>query len=401
MLMNDLRILYHHRTQGRGGEGVHIREVVMALRELGCTVQMQEAPGVDALNALEVPDQKAIQAASRPFFSRMFKYLSIHAPQFLFELAELSYNLWAYFPLSRSLRAGEIDVLYERYAFFSFIGTMLARRHGVPLVLEVNEITGIERTRGQAMPAVAKYIEQKVFKRVNSILVVSSFLKRALVKRGVSEEKIRVIPNAVRSDSLVGDEHPGKSIRQELKLENCTVVGFVGQIVRWDRLDLLIEDIADIPGVHLLIVGPCRFMEELKQKVKELALQHAVTFTGPMERKWVSAHIDAMDICVLPHSNPFGSPIVMFEYMAMRKPVLAVDVGPVTDVIEDGVNGCLFTEGNRQEFRKKLKQLTESPDLRQRVGNAGFDTVQERHTWIRNAEQILDLFRSLKGFPRS
>lgn len=395
--MSKLRILYHHRTQGRGGEGVHIREVVMALRELGCIVQMQEAPGVDALNAEEVQDKKNTDIADRALVSRVFKYLSLRAPQFLFEIAELSYNLWALFPLTGKLKNGSVDVFYERYAFFSYIGTSLARRYNVPSVLEVNEIAGIERARNQAMPSLAKYIEKKVFQKADRILVVSSYLKQALVARGVMEEKINVIPNAVRSDSLAAKGHPDSTIREELNVGDCTVVGFLGQIVRWDRLDLLLEDMVDIPDVHLLVVGPCRFMDELLHKVDELSLQHKVTFTGAVERDQVHAYIDAMDICVLPHSNPFGSPIVMFEYMARCKPVLAVAVGPVTDVIEDDVNGCLFADGDRSEFRNKLAQLAGNPALRLRIGNAGFDTVKMHHTWRRNAEQILEIFQDLNG----
>ncbi|WP_456380995.1 glycosyltransferase family 4 protein [Thiolapillus sp.] len=375
---------------------MHIREIVMALRELGCDVQMQEAPGLDVLNSGEKQNQTKAGPGDRSVFARLFKYLSLRAPQLLFELAELSYNLWAYFPLSRKLKNGKVDLFYERYAFFSFIGTVLARQLGVPTMLEVNEVVGIERARGQVMLAVARHFERKIFQRADRILVVSSFLKQVLVQRGVSEEKIYVIPNAVRSDRLAKDEGSGKGIRQKLKLDDCTVIGFVGQIVRWDRLDLLIEDIADIPAVHLLVVGPCRFMEELQHTVEQLSMQHAVTFTGAVDREEVSAYIDAMDICVLPHSNPFGSPIVMFEYMAMRKPVLAVGVGPVTDIVVDGINGCIFAEGDRKEFRGKLKRLVEDQELCERIGNAGFEKVLVHHTWDRNAEQLLHIFKGLR-----
>jgi len=393
------RILYHHRTQGRGGEGVHIREVIRALRKLGCEVEMQEAPGVDAMSASETQAVPARREASARLHSRVFKYLSQHAPQLVFEIAELGYNLWAWLPLSRRLRRERIDILYERYAFFSFIGTWLARRRSIPSVLEVNEISGIERTRGQAMPGLAQRIEVAVFNRAERILVVSSFLKDALVERGVERNKVHIIPNAVREDMLAGDKRPGKKMRVGLGLEDRTVVGFVGQIAPWDRLDLLIEDVAsllsDLPDLHLLIVGPCRFMDELQHQVDSLSLQHAVTLTGPVERNEVAAYIDTMDICVLPHSNPFGSPIVMFEYMAMGKPVLAVDVGPVNDVIDDDVNGCLFPTGDRQAFRQRLKALVADPALRKRIGRQGYEDVRARHTWHRNAERILEIMRDI------
>ncbi|WP_456406387.1 glycosyltransferase family 4 protein [Thiolapillus sp.] len=393
------RILYHHRTQGRGGEGVHIREVIRALRKLGCEVEMQEAPGVDAMFASETQTAPTPQEAPPRLHSRVFKYLSQHAPQFVFEIAELGYNFWAWFPLSRRLRRERIDILYERYAFFSFVGTWLARRRNIPSVLEVNEISGIERTRGQAMPGLARRIEAAVFSRADRILVVSSFLKDALVERGVEEGKIHVLPNAVREDMLAGDERPGEQIRVRLGLEGRTVVGFVGQIAPWDRLDLLIEDVArllpELPDLHLLIVGPCRFMDELRRQVGDLSLQHAVTLTGPVERNEVAAYIDAMDICVLPHSNPFGSPIVMFEYMAMKKPVLAVDVRPVRDVISDEINGCLFPAGDREEFRQRMTALVTDSALRKRIGRKGYEDVRTRHTWNRNAEQILEIIREI------
>ncbi len=394
--MRKPRILYHHRTQGRGGEGVHIREVVMALQELGCEVQMQEAPGVDALHPDEKQDQAKPVSGVRPIVMRLFKYLSLRAPQFLFEVAELSYNVWAYFPLSKKLRNEKVDIYYERYAFFGFVGIFLAHRFGVPSVLEVNEVAGVERARAQAMPVAAKYIEKKIFQRADAIVVVSSFLKTSLVKRGVSEQKIHVVPNAVRGDHLENGECPGKALRKKLGLDDYVVIGFVGQIVHWDRIDLLIEDVAGLPAVRLLIVGPCRFMEELQRTVEDLSMQHIVTFTGAVDRGQVRAYIDAMDICVLPHSNPFGSPIAMFEYMAMRKPVLAVDVGPVTDIIVDGVNGCVFSKGDRKEFRSKLKHLVEDQKLRERIGNSGFDMVRRRHTWGKNAERLLCIFNRIK-----
>lgn len=393
------RILYHHRTQGRGGEGVHIREVIRGLRKLGCEVALQEAPGVDAMNARETQAIPSTSKGPPRFHSKGFKYLSQHAPQFVFEIAELGYNLWVWYLLARRLRRDRFDILYERYAFYSFIGTWLAQRRNIPSVLEVNEVSGIERTRGQAMPGLARRIEAVVFKRANRILVVSSFLRDTLIERGVDENKIRILPNAVREDMLFGNKHAGEQLRAKLGLEDSIVVGFVGQIAHWDRIDLLIEDIAqllpDMPNLHLLVVGPCRFMDKLRKQVDSLSLQHAVTLVGPVERDQAASYIDAMDICVLPHSNPFGSPIVMFEYMAKGKPVLAVDVGPVRDVISDDINGCLFSTGDREAFRRQLSVLVANPALRKELGRKGYKDVRSRHTWIRNAERILETMREL------
>ncbi|WP_456372382.1 glycosyltransferase family 4 protein [Thiolapillus sp.] len=395
----DFRILYHHRTQGRGGEGVHIREVIRAMRKLGCRVDLQEAPGVDVMHATETGGIREAGAGRASAYSRLFRYLTRYAPQFIFELAELGYNLWVWRPLSKRLQKRQVDVFYERYAFFSFIGTRLAERRGIPAVLEVNEIVGIERARGQALPWLARRVEAAVFRRASVILVVSSFLKETLIQRGVDEAKIHVVPNAVREETLASGNASGEVVRQQLGLQDATIIGFVGQIVRWDRLDLLIDDMAllykDWPDLRLLVVGPCRFMDELRNQVRRLSLEDAVILTGPVERSDVMAYIDAMDIGLLPHSNPFGSPIVMFEYMAMAKPVLAVDVGPVRDIIVDDINGCLFPAGDRDAFRDKLIDLLTAPERRKRIGARALSDVRERHTWKRNAEYILRIVAPL------
>ena len=75
-----------------------------------------------------------------------------------------------------------------------------------------------------------------------------------------------------------------------------------------------------------------------------------------MPRDDVPAYIDAMDICVLPDSNAFGSPIALFEFMAMGKPCVVPDLGPMRDVIEDNATGIMFPHGDYAALEKALLQ---------------------------------------------
>jgi glycosyltransferase involved in cell wall biosynthesis len=164
---------------------------------------------------------------------------------------------------------------------------------------------------------------------------------------------------------------------------------------RWDRLDVLIEVVNSIRGQHpnvkVLLVGDGPEMDNLKQTAFRLGMEREVIFSGPVPRDDVPAYIDAMDICVLPDSNVFGSPIALFEFMAMGKPCVVPDIGPIRDVIDDHATGIMFPRGDHSAFGESLLRLVEDPALRVQIGARAKETVFERHTWTANARFVVRL----------
>ena len=134
-----MRILYHHRTQGRQVEGVHIRGIVQALRGLGHEVEVLSFPGAD-------PEQEPQQISEGQRRSRLGALLA-RAPGALFEVLELGYNLVTWFRVGRALRRFRPQVIYERYALFLFVTIWLARRRGIPVILEINDSALVPRVR--------------------------------------------------------------------------------------------------------------------------------------------------------------------------------------------------------------------------------------------------------------
>jgi glycosyltransferase involved in cell wall biosynthesis len=120
-------------------------------------------------------------------------------------------------------------------------------------------------------------------------------------------------------------------------------------------------------------------------------MEREVVFPGPVPRDEVPAYIDAMDICVLPDSNAFGSPIALFEFMAMGKPCVAPDLGPMRDVIHDHATGIMFPHGDYIALRKSLLCLVEDSALRNHIGQQAKQIVFERHTWAANARFVVQL----------
>jgi glycosyltransferase involved in cell wall biosynthesis len=390
-----MQFIYHHRTMGRSSQAMHIRSLVEALKADGHEVTIVSPPGVDPLKSAGMMPflRKSDRARG---LQRTWKYISCECPQIVFELCELLYNLFLPFRLLPVLWRQPDAILYERHAYFMFMGVLLGKWLKRPVVLEVNELAGFTRARGLIMERVARRIDAWVFSRADHVLCVSRVLADEAQQRGARSARVHVLPNAIDPNRFRRPQ-PEQSLRGRLGLDGSIVIGHVGLFYRWDRLDVLIEVAKSIldrhPNVRVLLVGDGPEMDHLKQTAFRLGMERKVIFSGPVPRDDVPAYIDAMDICVLPDSNAFGSPIALFEFMAMAKPCVVPDLGPMRDVIDDKVTGIMFPHGDYASLEKALLRFVEDSALRNQIGARAKDIVLERHTWATNARLVVQLAR--------
>ncbi len=392
-----MKILYHHRTQAKGGEGVHIREIIKSFRSLGHEVVIVSPPGIDVFS--DVAIGKTQTQSKKSILQKMWFWVSKHAPQILFEFFEIGYNVFIYVKISLILKDQKIDLIFERNAFFLFSTALISKKTKVPMILEVNEIVGIKRQRNQIMVPLARLLEQYVFKRASSIIVVSDFLKSELVKRGVEGKNILVLPNAVNPDDF-NVEITGEEIRSKYLLSDKVVLVFMGTFSKWDNFDFLLgnfkELVLEYPNVCLLIIGDGQERSAIESFIRTNSLDQSVFMVGRVPRDSVAWYIAAADICVIPDSNNFGSPIVLFEYMAMGKPVIAPNIGTINCVIVDGESGVLFNARDEQSFRAKIIRLINDVDYRKSLGKCGQNEIMARYTWKNNTERIIAAYEYVK-----
>lgn len=391
-----MNILYHFRTRGSGAEGVHISGIANALEQLGHSVSFSSPTGVDPRSSAG-NDPFSDNRRNSSFLSRCTRAM----PGPVFELLEMAYNVSAYLRNRRMIRKLSPAVIYERHAFFLCSTGWLAKRHRIPLVVEVNEIVGDERIRRQPLfSAVARWSDRQIFRRADLIVVVSPHLKRRIVEQGIPPEKILVLPNGVDAAaySVPADS---SAVRAKYTLPNCLVIGFVGWLVHWHHLEDLFSAFADLRATHqnlrMLVVGDGPLRSSLLKQAEDAGVAQDVRVTGPVPHAEVPAHIAAMDIAVIPHSNAYRSPIKLFEYMGQGKAVVAPATEPIAMVTHSGENGLLFEPGNLAGMRQALSQLLDSPDIRSKIGKRAREDVMAFHTWSRNAEAILTQLQSQIG----
>ncbi|HEY6660878.1 MAG TPA: glycosyltransferase family 4 protein, partial [Pyrinomonadaceae bacterium] len=388
------RIVYLRSTPGpgtqAGGAASHIKGVVEALEALGVEVKIISndlIAGLDAANDrfTIIPPQPG--GGTRALFD-------IHN--------NLVFTRGAV-PL---VQRAQPDFIYQRYARFSWAGVIAALRTKRPLFLEYN---GSEVWVGKHWDRVGSLDLLERYERLNldaaaRIFVVSEVERRNLEGRGVAAHKIVVNPNGVDVERF----RPGAGgvrARRELGIEdNEVVAGFVGTFGPWHGVEKLAEAIKSIPAsvpVRFLFVGSGSLHAEVEKQLETEGSR--VIFTGSVGHDRVPALLDACDILAAPHvpladgSEFFGSPTKIFEYMAMGKAIVASRLGQIGEVLADQQTALLVEPGNAGELAAAIMRLVESDGLRAQLGVKAREVAEREHTWIHNAQRVLDAYKSWTG----
>lgn len=390
---NGLRILYHHRTQGRGAEGNHIVSIVSALRECGHHVDVLSPPGVDPFDAsATIPVDKATTTTQG--WSSLWKVVSRRLPNWLFEVGEIAYNVPAYFRLRRVLRDGTYDLVYERYAFYLLAGLLAARQAGCRFLLEVNELSGVpDRARRQSFVSLCSRFEGRLLPHCDLVHAVSSYLADLASAGRQRPGRVVMVPNGF-DVARIRPTRGRRVMRSQLGLsDDAVVIGFAGWFDRWDRLDFLVDVFAMVhqqrPDVRLCLVGDGPAAQEARAQIERAGLGAHVVLTGPVPRGVVYDYLQTFDIGILPHSNLFGSPIVMFEMMGLGIPLVLPDLPPIRDVQTQGKTALLFKPLDLQSCVTQVMNLVPSQAGRAALAAVARDRLVTHHSWTETARRVL------------
>ena len=375
--MTTMRILYHHRTLADGAEGVHIREMVAALRALGHEVR--------------VLGLAAGAGAKRSVLGRFRRAL----PAWSYELASAAANAAEYTALRHEARAFRPDFLYKRHARNDVGALSAARTLGIPSVLEVNCLFTDPEYRAFepiTFGALSTRLERRALSLATQVIAVSSPLAAKIARLGYAN--VTTLPNGANPETFDPAKADGHAVRATLGLTDCLVVGWAGILREWHGLDLLLEALASLPQAHLLIVGDGPARAAVEQRLSELGLSARTVIAGRVPHDAMPDYIAAMDVAVVAEDRTrVASPMKLLEYMAMGRAVVAPALDNVRDVVEEGVNGMLFTPGRVESLAGSLGHLLSDRAERARLGAQARSTVQRSRNWGRSAEKIVGLIR--------
>jgi len=396
-----MNILFHHRTRGKGAEGVHIRGVTKGLRDIGHNVSILSLPGAEPeAKAQQTNNVNKTQSKTKPKTSFLFSLANLtkHTPEFVFEFIEIAFNVLSVFRLKKAVKNEKTELIYERYSLFLFASIWWAKRNNIPIILEVNDSSLVHRVRKLHFVALAKKFERWIFKNATGLVFISSEFQQ-IAQREFGEIAPSVVsPNAADLDAFILDDTKAVQLRQKLNINDKVVIGYVGAFVHWHGIDwfvdMIVDKLKDNPEIVLLLIGDGVSYKPINERVIQAGVESQVILTGRINHEEVSTYLSAMDFGILPDSNNYGSPMKLFEFMAMEKGMVAPDFTPIAEVVTDNETSWLFPANDRQACIDKTLALVSDKAAQQRVGKNARAYIEAERQWKHNAAQIIGLVSS-------
>jgi glycosyltransferase involved in cell wall biosynthesis len=371
-----MRILYSHRIQSRDGQSVHLEEMVAAFRQAGHEV-LVVGPGFYASSGFGAE-------------SHVIAALRRHLPAALAEMAELAYNIPAWWRLRRQASMFQPDLIYERYNLYFLAGAWLARMRKIRYFVEVNSPLAEEREAhgGLRLRRIAHGTERAVWRQADRVLAVSHVLAARIEAVGVSTARIAVTPNGVDLARFAGLP-PRDPTRPP-------VLGFIGFVRPWHGLEAVIEAMGrHDQQLELIIAGEGPARDGLEKQAMAAGCAARVKFIGLTARDDVPLLLGRFDIALQPQSVDYASPLKLFEYMAAGCAIIAPDQPNIREIVEHGVTAWLFDPQEPGALWQAVARLAADPALRQNLGrNAAAAIITRDLTWAGNARRVVEWAKS-------
>ncbi len=307
--------------------------------------------------------------------------------------------------LVRTLRP---DLLHAHSPVLNALPALwVGRRHGLPVVYEMRaswEDAAVDHgttTEGSPRYRLSRALESFALKRADAVTTICEGLRGDIAVRGIPEERITVIPNAVDVASFRFGEEADPALARKLGLDGATVIGFAGSFYGYEGLDLLVDALPRLlprhPDLKLLLVGGGPQEARLKAQVAAAGLDSRVVFAGRVPHAEVQRYYALIDVLAYPRTpirlTELVTPLKPLEAMAQGRIFVASDVGGHRELVRHGDTGFLFRAGDVGALADTLHEVLAGreawPELRARARRF----VELERTWAKSVARYDEVYR--------
>jgi glycosyltransferase involved in cell wall biosynthesis len=218
----------------------------------------------------------------------------------------------------------------------------------------------------------------------NEIVVTAKLLEDDIK---VFNKRIEYIPNGVSFKSYTANDVVAKK-----KKEGVFTIGFVGGFGKWVHFGLILDYAEKHPETDVVLVGDGEVFAAVKKRASKLK---NVRLTGMVDKTRVREEVINMDVCLIPfyieRLTDRVCPIKLFEYWALKKPVVSTRFFEITTIGKDIVQFADTVE----ELEKVLENLKKNTIYREKLGLKGFEKAKE-YDWEKLGQQYLKLLKKME-----
>lgn len=213
-------------------------------------------------------------------------------------------------------------------------------------------------------------VEKVLALKTNKIINISkSEYDSALKYKIAPKKKMCIIENGIDFKKFKNSSKFRIETRKKFNIDDDEVViGVVGRISEQKDPITSIRAFNIVKNKYnklkLLMVGSGELEKNVVEYAKKNNIEKDVIITGWVD--CVESYIPAFDIAILP-SKWEGFGLVIIEYMACDKPIVASDIGGISNIIEDKINGFLIKSGDYKELSEKISMLIDNKNICQEI----------------------------------
>ncbi len=376
-----------------GGAGVHVAELVRALRDLeGLDVRVQ---------AFGEPRDKA----------------GVTAYADLPELADANAALQTLgVDLAIAAGADGADLVHSHTWYANLAGHLAGLLYGIPHVVTAHSLEPLRPWKAEQLGggyAVSSFAERTSYLGASAVVAVSSAMRQDVLHAypDVDPDKVHVVHNGIDTETWSPVDDPDRVRSHGVDPDQPSVV-FVGRITRQKGLPLFLRACRELPPeVQLVLCAGAPDTQEILSEVEALVAELAQTRAGVV---WIREMLPRADVvALLSAATAFVCPsiyeplgIVNLEAMACETAVVATATGGIPEVVVDGETGLLVpieqaTDGTGTpldpdryvaDFAAALGSVVSDPERATRMGRAGRERAKAAFSWITIAERTRQIY---------
>jgi glycosyltransferase involved in cell wall biosynthesis len=299
----------------------------------------------------------------------------------LYRLLPLFYVLGGLWGIRRLTRRRQFDIIHVHWPVPHALFGWLGRRSSKKRPRLVTSWYGVElRWVQSSLPWLRGFVRWAL-RISDAIVAISSYTAREIAR--FVKLPVQVIPYTLPlADSAAG---PGakKGARDAFQ------VLFVGRLVERKGVTHLIEAVRRLPAelhARLVVIGDGPERTVLEAQARAAGMSDRVAIRGRVSDAELRAAYAASDALVLPsildaRGDTEGLGVVLLEAMSYGVPVVASDIGGITDIVEHDRSGLLVPPADPARLAGALERLARDPSLAARLGTAGEQRVRSAFGW--------------------
>jgi len=315
------------------------------------------------------------------------------------EIAPLQ-DLSAFFKLTNWLNREKYDVVHTYTATPSFIGRMVARLTGVPVIVHHQAgwtVTEFSSPMEKLIYTPLEYAATLASTR--GICVSHAIKQQATLLHIAPLHKLVTICNGIDPQPFIAASQNRAIFRNTLKIpDDCLVIGGTGRLSSQKDNASLVRGVARLreilPDLNFLVLlaGDGPDLPQLEALTRELNLTGHVRFLGFWRE--IPEFLAALDIFVSPTLRE-GMSISILEAMAAAKPIVATSIAPNAELIENGVTGLLTPVKSPEKIAEAIARFVREPELAQKCATKARERVLKNYTLERMFQETWDLYLGL------